>query len=361
MTTEQTEPACPGGRVALLVLGMHRSGTSALTRTLSLLGADLPRNLYAARKDNPTGYWESADWIELHDELLAACGRSWDSPLPIPPEALTPQALAPYRARLVENLRGDFANSPMFVAKDPRICRLLPLWRAALADAGFAPRHVIIVRHPDEVAASLGVRNEMPRETALLLWMRHLLESERASRGMPRVFVSYDALLADWQAVIDRVATALNLTWPKSPDDARSEIENFLKRDMRHHDTGNVPAPVRDDWPSQIYEASLASIGNDLAQAATFDRIGRELAGGAELIDGFFTAMAGRESEIARLNGEIQHLTDFNRSREAQLTAGREAAELEIARLRERLSAIKSSWSWRLTRPLRRMVKRKRR
>lgn len=165
------------------MLGMHRSGTSALTRTLNLLGADLPRNLYPPNKDNPTGYWESTDWIELHDELLTAHGLSYDSPLSLPAVALTPEELAPFRARLADILRRDFANSRLFVAKDPRACRLQPLWDAALAAAGFAGRYIIIVRHPIEVAGSLAVRNDMPRETALLLWMRHILEIERASRG----------------------------------------------------------------------------------------------------------------------------------------------------------------------------------
>lgn len=355
MKAAETGPAHSQDRVALLVLGMHRSGTSALTRTLNLLGADLPRNLYAARKDNPTGYWESADWIELHDELLATFGRSWDSPLPLPPAASTPEAMAPFRARLAASLRGDFANSRMFVAKDPRICRLLPLWHAALADAGFAPRHLIIVRHPDEVAASLAVRNEMPRETALLLWMRHMLESERASRGMPRVFVSYDALLADWRSVIDHVASAFKFQWPKSPADVQAEIESFLRRDLRHHEVDNGAGLVRGGWPSALYEASLAALDDDMAQVATFDRIRGELAAGAELIDGFFATVVDGERENARLTDEVQRLTGLLRSRAAELTAARS----KITRLRARLSAMKSSWSWRLTTPLRLVRKRK--
>lgn len=336
-------------RVALLVLGMHRSGTSALTRTLNLLGADLPRNLYAARKDNPTGYWESADWIALHDEMLAASGRSWDSPLPLPPSAFAPEAMAPFRARLVESLRGDFANSAMFVAKDPRICRLLPLWHAALTDAGFVPLHVIIVRHPNEVAASLGLRNGMPRETALLLWMRHTLEAERASRGMARVFVSYDALLADWRSVIDRIAGAFKLEWPKSPADARAEIESFLKRDLRHHAADDRAGLVSGGWVDVLYEASLASLDNDMERVATFDRLREELAGGAELVDGFFSAVVDRDREVARLTGEIQRLKGRIQSHESELTGAR----AEITSLRARLSAMKSSWSWRLTKPLR--------
>ena len=349
----------PGERVALLVLGMHRSGTSALTRTLNLLGADLPRNLYPPNKDNPTGYWESTEWIELHDELLTAHGLSYDSPLSLPAAALTPEGLAPFRARLAGILRRDFANSRLFVAKDPRACRLQPLWNAALADAGFTARYIIIVRHPIEVAGSLAVRDDMPQETALLLWMRHILEIERASRGKPRVFVCYEALLADWRSVIDRIATALKIDWPISPAKAQVEIERFLRRDLRHHAANNDNVLDPYTWPSAIYKAILASLDNDLAKTATFDTIRREVTAGAEFLDRFFTAVVNCDREIARLTSETRRMTDINRSHEAELARHRETVSAEIARLRAELSAVTSSWSWRLTRPFRLILTRK--
>src|SRR5580658_5857134 len=63
---------------ALLVLGMHRSGTSALTRVFSLLGADLPNNMLDANPTNEAGHWESLDLMVGHDELLASAGSRWD-------------------------------------------------------------------------------------------------------------------------------------------------------------------------------------------------------------------------------------------------------------------------------------------
>lgn len=313
MSTAASDAPSSPERIALLVLGMHRSGTSALTRTLNLLGADLPRNLHPPKADNPTGYWESTDWIELHDELLAAHGLSWDSPLPLPAAALTPEALAPFHARLVDLLRRDFSNSALFVAKDPRICRLLPLWHAALAEAGFAARHVIIVRHPLEVAASLAVRNETPQDTALLLWMRHILEAEQASRGKPRVFVSYDALLEDWRPVIDQIAAAFKINWPVSPAAAQVEIEKFLKRDLRHHARDNNCELARYTWLSDLYTAARASIADERSAIGAFDETRRAL-------------MASDQLHIyqTQLLGEIQRLTDFNQSLNNELVRHRE-------------------------------------
>jgi len=74
----------PAKRQALVILGMHRSGTSALTRVLSLLGADLPSRLLEPRPDAVRGYWESADLVDIHDRLLKATGLAWDGVLPIP-------------------------------------------------------------------------------------------------------------------------------------------------------------------------------------------------------------------------------------------------------------------------------------
>ena len=60
-----------GTRQAILVLGMHRSGTSAVTRIINLLGADLPGNLMSPKDENPEGYWESQELMRLHDQILS--------------------------------------------------------------------------------------------------------------------------------------------------------------------------------------------------------------------------------------------------------------------------------------------------
>src|ERR1051325_3197571 len=110
-------------RRAILVVGMHRSGTSALTRLLSLLGADLPGNLMPPWTDNETGFWESKDLQELHDAMLASCGSSWDDVLPVPPAWFASEVAADFRGQVLAVLERDFAASEWFVIKDPRACR----------------------------------------------------------------------------------------------------------------------------------------------------------------------------------------------------------------------------------------------
>src|SRR5262245_43006838 len=114
----------PLERRAIVVLGMHRSGTSALTRVLSLLGADLPSRLLEPRPDAIRGYWESADLVAIHDRLLAAAGTTWDGVLPIAESWWHSDAAHGFRREILEVLHHDFVRSSFFVIKDPRICRL---------------------------------------------------------------------------------------------------------------------------------------------------------------------------------------------------------------------------------------------
>ncbi len=66
----------PAKPIILFVLGMARSGTSALTRVLSLCGAALPAGLLGATADNPRGYWEPRAVIHLNEAILRRRGSS---------------------------------------------------------------------------------------------------------------------------------------------------------------------------------------------------------------------------------------------------------------------------------------------
>lgn len=60
-------------KTCILVLGMHRSGTSAFTRLLNLAGAESPKNLMEAKTDNVRGFWESEAVCGVNDAFLARC------------------------------------------------------------------------------------------------------------------------------------------------------------------------------------------------------------------------------------------------------------------------------------------------
>src|SRR3546814_18367354 len=99
----------------------------------------------------------------------------------------------------------------MILLKDPRICRFLPFWLDACESFGIEPLVVFAWRDPFQVAHSLRNRNQFSRDKGLLLWLRHVLDAERDSRGLPRCFVSYEQLLSDWRVCADAVSSALRL------------------------------------------------------------------------------------------------------------------------------------------------------
>src|SRR5215467_6029736 len=107
------------GSTALVVLGMHRSGTSALTGMLHHLGVTLGDRLMAATLDNPRGYWEHRDVVAAHERLMTALGWGWDDIRSLPPgfERSEPALVA--RRELAGVLHRDFADAPLWGVKDP--------------------------------------------------------------------------------------------------------------------------------------------------------------------------------------------------------------------------------------------------
>src|SRR5689334_14126238 len=186
-------------RQVVFVLGMGRSGTSALARFLSLCGGALPERLLGAHDSNPEGHWEPAEAIEINDAYLHRHGSSWFDPsFQLQNET---QIEVTEQNALIERLTAFLQNwpdGPFLVVKEPRITALSDFWFEAARRCGLAIGIVIPVRHPMEVSASLVRRDGMTRELAAMLWLKYTLLAERQSRGMPRTFVSYQALLDDW-------------------------------------------------------------------------------------------------------------------------------------------------------------------
>jgi GT2 family glycosyltransferase len=327
-------------RSCILVLGAHRSGTSALTRTLNLLGADLPNNLLDPQPDNPTGFWESRDHMFLNDELLGRLGLRWDSFLSARWNLLDRASFVHYRDRIVEFLHRDFDSSQLFIVKDPRLCRLLPVWRAALEQFDAEPKCILLVRHPLEVAGSLTSRNQTPLQAGLLIWLRHLLEAEAGSRELNRVFLSYDLLLNDWRAAALRIAQALNIEWLRDLTAAANDIDNFLQRNAQHHLLGALNADGVDrasPFPAirRAYEAACAAARDETADvSAAFDELRTLVSDSESLIKPII-------SESHRLIADNEKLHAVT----AQLRQLNERLQAGTAQLRQLLSASQQELS----------------
>ncbi len=243
-------------RIAILVAGMHRSGTSALTRMLNGLGCDLPAALMEADEYNVEGYWESTEVVALNEAVLASAGSTWDDWEPFNPDWHASPVAEGFRSRARAVIESEFGDSPLFVFKDPRVCRLLDFWIDALADCGVDARIALPIRNPLEVAASLEARDAIDPSVGLLLWLRHVLDAEYASRGHPRAFVRFDAPLGNWQPVADAMGEAFDVVWPKRSTTAGIEIESGFVPTGRHHvrDDASLPSSAEvSRWVSETF------------------------------------------------------------------------------------------------------------
>lgn len=180
----------------VVVLGMHRSGTSTAAAALGHLGLSLGRSLAAADEWNPRGYFEDRELVRFDDALLARLGRRWDSPLP--PDAAACAALAdllPDAAALVGRC---FPDPGPWAVKDPRLCLLWPFWGTVFAGLGLVPRCLVTLRRPAAVARSLGRRDGIGPARAGWLWLTHVRGALAAAAGMPDGrFVVFDDLVRE--------------------------------------------------------------------------------------------------------------------------------------------------------------------
>jgi glycosyltransferase involved in cell wall biosynthesis len=326
---------------------MHRSGTSALARVLGLSGAVLPRHLVPPRAgaegdaNTRAGFWESEPLLALHEEALASAGVTWYDPYEFPGAWFESEICRTLTDRLVGTLQTEFGDAPLFVAKDPRISLLVPLWQAALDQLKVEGDWVISVRDPLSVAASLKRRDGFVASKGLLLWLTYFLAAERHTRDRRRLFVQYDDLLENWREVVARVGEHFGFRFPRRSHFAAAEIDDFVDPDLRHHISGRDELAARGEvgsWVTEAFHWAIEAAAGTPVSTAPLDAIARELHQ-AELLYGPVLAAAEletrkrseRETEMAR---ELKSLRSAVAELAHQLHAPREApavAELEPA------------------------------
>ncbi|MDF1793327.1 MAG: hypothetical protein P1U88_15545, partial [Thalassobaculaceae bacterium] len=296
--SSESSASKPDGQSALLVLGMHRSGTSALTRVVNLLGVDLGTDLMdAAEGNNERGFWEHQGVVDRHDRLLADLGMRWDDPRAMPDDWLEHPATRTAREDLESILDAEFADAPLWGVKDPRMCRLLPLWRQMLDARGVRVMTLHMLRHPLEIARSLERRDDMPRGRALMLWLRHQIEALEFSADIPQSWASFDRLMAGWKTEMARVDADLDLGFAARFDAVSGEIDGFLDAGLRHHALDddvlrNDPALMA--WVGRVYDAVRRADDGDRAGAVDVVRAVREeIDRAAYYFDDTFAGWAG--------------------------------------------------------------------
>lgn len=316
--TQSTAKGSPAGRSAYLVLGMHRSGTSAVTQVLALCGAELPSNVMPGDENNAKGYFEPWKIAQFNNRRLRAGTSAWDDVFAFPYVAMDPPAETAWRREAVELFQSEYGRAKHPLLKDPRVTVLLPLWLPALESLSIGARCVIPVRHPLAVAGSLGRRDGFPVEKSVLLWCAYMLAAEAYTRDLPRAFVSYDGLLADWRAELAKVEAAHGAPLPRMNARSARQIDEFLTADLRHNKAlddlaatpkvGELAASVF-DWferASTTGEADPAGLG------AAAEEIAR-----LKALMGVFVSPVTRDLDQAR--SDLLELRQFEEHQQVRL------------------------------------------
>lgn len=219
----------------LFLLGMHRSGTSLLGKICHLLGADFGHSLMAPARDNPTGFYENWRLVEQHDAFMARFATAWDRPSRLPENWLdAPGVVEQFEA--IEKLIGrEFTAGPVMAVKDPRLAFVYPLWQMLLQSLNRRPCHIVILRHPEEVALSLNQRSEMPLDWAAQLYRDYNTAIRDIVLDDTRTFwVSYEQIINGPGIVARRLAKHFESEFGVCDDDRLQAATEAAEPDLRH-------------------------------------------------------------------------------------------------------------------------------
>ena len=313
----------------VIVVGMHRSGTSALTRVLNLLGVDLgpSEDLLEPKEDNPDGFWENRHLVQAHDDLIARMGGRWEEP-PLLDRLESIDDFDDWVARcatVVEHFEGGF---PGF--KDPRASLLLPVWRTIWPDA----KVVVCLRQPQAVALSLNKREGFEAEKSAQLWLRYNFEA--LSTAAEPIVVRFEDLLDRPADTVGFLSSAIGLE--PSADDLDGALATIRSRGSSELTVPDSPWMTVASW---LYE-SLREIPRDGFSYAASGARGPMTLEQLRNVEAILrnTQQDFREVRVEadRLNlladARLRALEREERSREA-LAVDLASAQREIADLRE--------------------------
>ena len=338
-------------RQGILVAGMHRSGTSALSGSLQRLGVSLGDHLIPGASDNPKGYFEHAGVVAIHEALFRELGSWWYDPRPLPAGWLDTPAARRAEEALAKLLRADFDAAALWAVKDPRLCRFIPLWRKVLDRLAMPAAAMLVVRAPGEVAASLTARNGFGAELGELLWLRHVLDSVRDTEGLSRAVILYEDLVADPRPAIDAALGRMGLAVPgAAPADA---LAGFVETRFQHHEQDDAAALAsRATLAGRVF-ASLRGLAHGNAGwdamsahleefARLWDDIGPAMTAMADALFPEIEAKARLAEEVfavrAELNGQLRWAEDVLAQHRAQAEQ-HERGQLALAGERDALQA----------------------
>ena len=236
----------------VIVLGMHRSGTSAFTGTLKIAGFDLGKDIMQANEYNVRGYFENNRIVELNDRILGCFNASWDSMFFLPEKWEEDERLMQSKHDAIEIINSEFNRKNNIAIKDPRMGILLPFWKSVFETLQIKPNYCIILRSPIEISLSLENRDQFSIQKSHILWTNYLMSIELSTRAEKRVFIDFPEFLKFPVETLKKHSGYLNLKDSFPIPEMETEIEEFVSPKLRHHNSSSQK--TSDKIPAMVNE-----------------------------------------------------------------------------------------------------------
>ncbi|WP_320034595.1 hypothetical protein [Halarcobacter sp.] len=196
----------------IVVLGMHRSGTSALTGVLDICDIKLGNNIMGESEFNAKGHFENLEIVNFNEKLLEELNSTWYSPNGVN-EELYKELLN--NTHLINKAKTliiqEFGDNELIAIKDPRMCFLFDFWEKVLTELNYEIDAILLYREPLDIAKSLERRDYFEYDYSILLWLKYAIYAEKLSRNHKRIFLSYNQLLNDPESVLKMILENFNI------------------------------------------------------------------------------------------------------------------------------------------------------
>ncbi len=254
-----------------VVLGLPRSGTSAITRALQALGIGLDGNLQPARNINPKGFWEDIDIMYgINRTATHINGDKIISAKKLQEDTSVGKRLRELHVTAEKLLQQRIGSSDQWGFKDVRTGEMLPFWQSVFAKLNLKENYIIALRHPLSRAHSNQKFNDHDIEHGLIAWLDYLVRVINQTQDKNRVIVSYELMLQQPEQQLEHMRTSLGITLPRDEAAINAYANEFLDKKLRHYsfnqeDLAKEAVMAVSPLCTQVYDLLLRTASGELS------------------------------------------------------------------------------------------------
>jgi len=282
------------------------------------------------REDNPKGFWEDHDLLNLNFEMFDCLGMEWNRLTPMTDDEVCKLVERGFLEKACALLVSKLKSGGTVALKHPGTAKIFPFWKKVFAQCGCEVDLLLAVRHPLSVAKSLERRDGIQKCYGSLMWLAHVIPSFSLPKGSRALVTDYDCFMSDPAKELTRIAKCFQLQ--VDPAEMKSYQNEFLDSNLRHSSYTLSDLEAESQLPSMVSEVYRGILDLASDRAALHDSKSVDLA--------------------ARWVKEFEDLSPYLKLIETT-TADRDRLTILLENAERELAWRNASLSWRLTRPLR--------